>query len=233
MLSARGRRVLAGTDPLCGALQRSTFVAIRGLLDAATAPAVASLLAKTFEPTLVEMNVTVPSPQAAERSFGERLPKVARMLTTPKAESKRARVYRDAVQSGLVKMLYSPSYRDFVCALSGRTLDGPSSIQVLCYRPGDYAGPHTDYHPELVEARDGYVDVHMTFCTPGVRHQYIVYERDGHLTEETSIAHTGGITLYRLPFWHYTTPLQVAAGRPTARRWLVLGSFLYPTAVQG
>jgi len=36
------------------------------------------------------------------------------------------------------------------------------------------------------------------------------------------------ITLYRLPFWHYTTPLQVHPRRTSARRWLVLGSFFRP-----
>ena len=95
-------------------------------------------------------------------------------------------------------------------------------MQVLCYRPGDYAGPHTDHHPESPDHRDGYVDVHLTFCTPGVREQLIVYEENGHLSAQRSIAKSGTVTAYRLPFWHYTTPLQA---KPEARRWLVLGSF--------
>jgi len=37
------------------------------------------------------------------------------------------------------------------------------------------------------------------------------------------LAAVGGVTAYRLPFWHYTTPLE---GQPEARRWLVLASFL-------
>jgi hypothetical protein len=38
----------------------------------------------------------------------------------------------------------------------------------------------------------------------------------------------GGITVYRLPFWHYTTPLQRLEGPARAtRRWVVLGTFLY------
>ena len=35
-----------------------------------------------------------------------------------------------------------------------------------------------------------------------------------------------GIAVYRLPFWHYTTPLIARRGREhEARRWLLLGSF--------
>ena len=231
LLSPRGRRVLAGKDALCGALRGRNFLATTEVLDKAKARAMTWLVARTFEGAMVEMKAAVPAPQLAKRSYGERLHKVVRLLTTPRQGNSLA--YRNAVQSGFVKMLSSPSYRDFVCALSGEALDGPVSLQVLCYRPGDYAGPHTDYHPETAAARDGYVDMHMTFCTSGVRHQYIVYERDGHLTEEESVAHTGGVTLYRLPFWHYTTPLQVKLGQTAARRWLVLGSFLYSRCAKG
>lgn len=226
ILSARGRRVLAGKDPLCGAMRRGNFLAASDLLDRTKARAVTRLLGKTFGRAMIEMQVGVPAPQRAKRTAGETLHKVVRVLTTPRGKTTLA--YRNAARSGFIKMLYSTSYRDFACALAGETLQGPVAVQVLCYRPGDYAGPHTDYHPEVAEARDGYVDMHMTFCTPGVRHQYIVYEREGHLTEEQSIAHTGGITLYRLPFWHYTTPLQVHPRRTSARRWLVLGSFFRP-----
>jgi hypothetical protein len=33
--------------------------------------------------------------------------------------------------------------------------------------------------------------------------------------------------VYRLPFWHYTTPLAAKPGaEATARRWVLLGTFL-------
>ena len=43
------------------------------------------------------------------------------------------------------------------------------------------------------------------------------------------MATAGGITAYRLPLWHYTTPLvaKARAAPGTARRWLLLGTFLY------
>ena len=38
----------------------------------------------------------------------------------------------------------------------------------------------------------------------------------------------GRITAYRLPLWHYTTPLLARRGREAeARRWVLLGTFLY------
>ncbi len=37
----------------------------------------------------------------------------------------------------------------------------------------------------------------------------------------------GGVTCYRLPFWHYTTPMVAKRGREEqARRWVLLGTFL-------
>jgi hypothetical protein len=35
------------------------------------------------------------------------------------------------------------------------------------------------------------------------------------------------VNVYRLPFWHFTTPLAAKPGRADdARRWLLLGTFL-------
>jgi len=98
---------------------------------------------------------------------------------------------------------------------------------VLAYGAGDYAGPHNDHHPEDAEARDGYTDVHLTFCTQGVARQALIYAPLGHFSEEASVATLGGVTAYRLPFWHYTTPLVARRGQEqTARRWVLLGTFL-------
>jgi hypothetical protein len=99
---------------------------------------------------------------------------------------------------------------------------------VLCYGPGDYAGPHTDHHPEDSRARDGYVDMHLTLSGPGVAQQWLVYAEGGHFRHVLNVNTAGGITAYRLPFWHYTTPLVATPGRErTARRWVVLGTFRY------
>ena len=65
-------------------------------------------------------------------------------------------------------------------------------------------------------------------ATPAVASQWLVYEQDGHFSAMADVNTVGGITAYRLPFWHYTTPLQARRGREAeARRWVLLGTFLY------
>lgn len=94
-------------------------------------------------------------------------------------------------------------------------------------RAGDYSGPHNDHHPEEPEAREGYVDMHVSLTLPGVDHQYLIYAQDGHFTQMAPVSTVGGITVYRLPFWHYTTPLLARKGKEeTSRRWVLLGTFL-------
>ncbi|MFN7134604.1 MAG: hypothetical protein ACK4N5_21170, partial [Myxococcales bacterium] len=113
-------------------------------------------------------------------------------------------------------------------ALAGRALKRRWGVQALCYGPGDYVGPHNDHHPEDEEARGGYVDVHVSLPTDAVAHQWLVYARSGHFTEIVPVHEVGGVNAYRLPFWHYTTPLAAKRGREAdARRWVLLGTFLF------
>jgi hypothetical protein len=95
---------------------------------------------------------------------------------------------------------------------------------VLRYGPGDYAGPHNDHHPENKRAKQGYIDLHLSFSTPSVKHQWLVYSRAGHFSEIVPVSGPCTVAAYRLPFWHYTTPL---AGTPKSARWVMLGTFLY------
>lgn len=133
-----------------------------------------------------------------------------------------------AKRAGVVSLLKSASFHAFAQALAGRRLRKPWGIQVSCYRQGDYSGPHTDHHPEDRRAKDGYVDIHISLANDAVAHQYLIYENAGHFSESVDVATLGGITAYRLPFWHYTTPVVAKPGRETeARRWLLLGTFLY------
>ncbi len=115
----------------------------------------------------------------------------------------------------------------FAEALSGYPLRRQWGLQALCYGPGDYAGPHNDHHPDEPLGRDGYTDLHLTFCLEGVEAQWLVYERQGHFSEVAPVATVGGVTCYRLPFWHYTTPLTARPGKAgRCRRWVLLGTFL-------
>lgn len=80
----------------------------------------------------------------------------------------------------MVGLLRSASFAAFAEVLAGRPLRRRWGIQTLCYVPGDYSGPHNDHHPEEAEAKDGYIDVHVTLATRGVAHQWLVYAHDGH-----------------------------------------------------
>lgn len=231
LLTAEGRRVLAGTHAACGALAdpRRRFLALDGLVDRDKALAAAALLDAKMRPHLEAMARPIPPETMTEmtESQSELLPKTARMATAY-FDSRREPAFAVAEAIGLVAMMRSDSYRAFAAALAGRKLRADHGLQVLRYGPGDYAGPHNDHYPEMPAAKAGYFDLHLGIATAGVAHQWLVYAKAGHFTEMVSVAAAGGITAYRLPFWHYTTPLVAKRGRAAdAARWVLLGTFLY------
>jgi hypothetical protein len=201
------------------------FLFAGDLIDAKTAAGAFALLERQFGPVVRRMERAIPPETIAgqTRNYQERLPKTVRVSAADiDGRTKAARI-ADAV--GLTAMLRSASFLEFATALAGRPLDPAFGRQVLRYGPGDYSGPHTDHHPEEPRAKAGYFDLHLGFAGGGATRQLLVYARDGHLTQTVDVAVPAGISAYRLPFWHYTTPLE---GRgPKAARWLVLGTFLY------
>lgn len=227
LLSRSGRRVMAGTHALCGALAdpRTRFVAADDLLDRAKIGRLRRLLETELAGTLELMERPIPPESISDmrRDYDELLPKTSRAWTIY-FESRREAGYKTAERLGLVAMMRSQSFRAFAEALAGRRLASGWGLQVLRYGPGDYAGPHNDHHPENKDAKNGYIDLHLGLCSPGVAHQWLVYSRAGHFSEIVSVARPAMVTAYRLPFWHYTTPL---VGKPDAARWVLLGTFLY------
>ncbi len=227
LLSAAGRRVLAGTHPLCGALAnpRTRFLARHDLLDRPKAERLRRALERSLEDKLVLMARPIPPETISEmrEDYGELLPKTSRARTIY-FESRREPGVKAAERIGLVRMMRSDSFHAFAEALAGRRFAAGWGLQVLRYGPGDYAGPHNDHHPENKRAQHGYVDLHLSFCTPSVEHQWLVYSRAGHFSEIVPVSGPCTVTAYRLPFWHYTTPL---VGRENAARWVLLGTFLY------
>ncbi|MBU8874495.1 hypothetical protein KQ910_12040 [Reyranella sp. MMS21-HV4-11] len=227
LLSRAGRRVLAGTHPLCGALAnpRTRFLSSEDLLDRAKVARLRRTLEAELPDTLEPIEKPIPPDTIFDmkRDYGELLPKSSRARTIY-FESRREPGYKAAERIGLVKMMRSPSFRAFAEALAGRKLASGWGMQVLRYGPGDYAGPHNDHHPENDKAKGGYIDLHLSLCGPGIDHQWLVYSRAGHFSEIVSVASPATVTAYRLPFWHYTTPL---VGTPKAGRWVLLGTFLY------
>ncbi len=227
LLSRQGRRVLAGTHALCGALAdpKRRFLAADDLLDRTRVARLRKVLESELTPTLEAMERPIPpdSIWKMRHDYAELLPKTTRSRTIF-FESRREPGYKAAEKIGLVKMMRSGSFRAFASALSGRKLASGWGMQVLRYGPGDYAGPHNDHHPENPDAKAGYIDLHLSLCGPGVEHQWLVYSRAGHFSEIVSVAKPATVTAYRLPFWHYTTPL---VGSAQAARWVLLGTFLY------
>jgi hypothetical protein len=237
LLTAAGRRVLAGKDPaLCGALRpERPFVSALGLIQAREAARYAALLDRELYGTLTTMLDPIPAETITKmvHNYDEWLPKTARVRTAY-LDRRRERSWRAAEELGLLAMLRSESFRAFATMLAGKKLRPRWGQQVLCYGPGDYAGPHNDHHPEDPEARDGYLDVHISLSNAAVAHQWLVYAEDGHLSRIQSVNTCGGVTAYRLPFWHYTTPLVAHPGREQqARRWLLLGTFLFASSPPG
>jgi hypothetical protein len=226
LLSARGRAVLSGRRPFSLGTER--FIADDGLLDAKQARGVRDLLDRAMRDVLTPMEDPIPpwTIEGMQHDYGELLPKSVRVKTAT-FSSRRSRGWQRAKELGLHTLLASESYFAFAQRLAGRRLQRGWGTQVLCYGPGDYTGPHNDHHPENPEARGGYTDVHLTFCTDAVAAQTLVYAKGGHFTEERSVVTVGGVTCYRLPFWHYVNPLHAKPKREAgARRWVVLGTFL-------
>lgn len=232
LLTAKGRRILEGRDAASrGALTSPDrpFLALTGLIDPDTARAAWALLDRALSPHMAELSQPIPPDSIAgqTRNYQERLRKTARVRTAY-LERRGGKAWAAADRIGLIAMTGSASFRRFVEVLAGRPLAAEFGRQVLCYRPGDYAGPHTDHHPEDPRAAAGYVDVHLTFAGAGVARQHLVYARDGHFSEDVDVSTPGLVTIYRLPFWHYTTPLVAKPlAAATARRWVVLGTFLF------
>lgn len=200
------------------------FIALDNCVDKKAANALLSTLEKAFTGRLRSLKQPIPpeATWAMTENYAEALPKTARVQTAM-LQSKRAATYKIAEELGLVALLKSASFRAFAENLNGRQVRSHHGIQLLCYGLGDYAGPHNDHHPEDDEAKDGYLDVHLTFVNRAVKRQLLVYEKQGHFSEVQDVSGNGLITAYRLPFWHHTTPLE---GKKAARRWVLLGTFL-------
>lgn len=230
LLSPRGLRILQGKSPDGrGLFTRSHryFANFSDLIRRESAEACMRLLDKhLYDALSVEQSRIPPeSITEMEENYSETLPKTIR-IKTAFFRKRTARSYCAAEEIGLLRMMRSESFSLFAEALTGLKLDRDVGIQVSCYEQGDYAGPHNDHHPEDEFYKDGFIDFHVMFRNDAVAHHYLVYEEKGHLSKIVSINVQGGVSVYRLPFWHYTTPLAAKPGREKeARRWLLLGTY--------
>ena len=181
---------------------------------------------RLYEFLAVEQS-TIPKSSISDmkQNYTESLSKVMR-IKTAFFHRRTARSYEAAESIGLLKMMRSDSFVRFAEAITGYQLNPEWEIQVSCYGQGDYVGPHNDHHPESETHKKGFIDVHLMFINDAVAHQYLVYEQRGHFSRLVDINKQGAVSVYELPFWHYTTPLVGKKRREgEARRWLLLGTF--------
>jgi hypothetical protein len=232
LLTRAGKRVLAGSAPdICGALAdpRRRFIVLSDMVAKAKAERLRRVLEREMAAELTDLDQPIP-PETIwdmKRNYDDWLPKSVRCRTAY-LENRRGAAWRRAKELGFVDLLSSQSMIAFGEAALGRKLDPKGGQQILRYGPGDYSGPHTDHTPEIKRAAKGYLDFHLSLVGPGVAHQYLVYARSGHFTEMVPVMESGCLTLYRLPFWHYTTPLQARPKQEhKAARWVLLGTFLH------
>lgn len=203
------------------------FAHLTGILDRERAGRCRDILDQAMYKHLRRIEVPIPRESITEmsKSYEELLPKTMRFKTAY-LNSRSSRAYLAASEIGLFSLLRSETLLRFAEIITGVKLARNPGQQVILYEAGDYAGPHNDHHPDNETIRDGYVDVHISLTNSGVSSQYLVCERGGHFSKQYSIANPCSVAVYRLPFWHYTTPLQAKRSlEKQARRWLLLASF--------
>ena len=232
LLNRRGRRALADPPQLEELIKRrqTPIVFFEGIIDAGVARECIRLLDQAVYPALRRMHTPIPREALTgmKRNYREELAKTVRVRTAT-LNSRSSKALAAAREVGLDAMMRSPSFRRFAQAVTSSNLRADQwGRQVICYETGDYSGPHNDHHPEHAETRNGFLDFHVMFANDAVAGQLLVYEQRGFLSESRDVSRAPAIAVYRLPFWHYTTPLQARPGREhSARRWLLLGSFDY------
>lgn len=232
LLSRSGlRRLMALDRSASGGRKRKAdyFTRVTDIIAPSRASAALRLLERTLFPVMTPLSVPIPpdSIWAMREPYTERLSKTSRCRTAS-LFNPRSRSHRKAKDVGLLQMLHSASLKRLAEGLSGRALCDERDVQLLCYEHGDYMGPHNDHHPNVETAKDGFVDLQVSLCNGFVDHQWLVYERDGFLDEIVRVSDRSSVTCYRLPFWHYTTPLQARPGRQAqARRWILIASFRF------
>jgi hypothetical protein len=229
LLTAGGQRVLRRNEalPQFSSRRQTPIAVLPNVISAECTKKCIRLLDETMYPILRPSRYGIPSDSITgmTENYEEKLAKTMRLKTALFSDGA-SRASRQARSIGLQDTLGSASFRAFVEAVTGYSLGPKCGTQVICYESGDYSGPHNDHHPEDENLRDGYIDAHIMFSNDSVATQWLVYERKGHFSEATDVSGPSAVAIYRLPFWHYTTPLIPRHRKEaTARRWLLLASF--------
>jgi hypothetical protein len=232
LLNGRGRRLLNDPPQLEALLkQRKTpIVFFDGVIDPDVAADCVRLLDEAMYSCLRRMHTAIPREALTgmTENYADKLEKTVRVKTAT-INSRASKALDAARECGLDRMMLSKSFRRVAQSVTSANLrEDWWARQVICYEAGDYSGPHNDHHPERPEARNGFIDFHVMFANGAVANQLLVYEEGRFLSKAREVTKQASIAIYRLPFWHYTTPLLAKEGQEAqARRWLLLGSFDY------
>jgi hypothetical protein len=230
MLTPDGMSILKGeAKDSCSLFldPRRYFATFDGAVDKGVAESCVRILdAHLYEHLGVEQRRIPPESITRMRENYQELLSKTMHIKTAFFRRRSSRACQAAERIGLLRMMRSSTFTDFAESVTGLKLDRDLDVQVSCYEQGDYAGPHNDHHPETETLRRGFVDFHVMFTNDAVAHQYLVYEERGHFSKIVDVNIQGGLSIYKLPFWHYTTPLAGKRGQERdARRWLLLGTF--------
>jgi len=232
LLNKRGRRLFRDLPHLESliAKRQTPIVVLDDIIDEDVVRDCIRLLDAGMYPHLRRMHTPVPREALTgmKENYQEELPKTVKVKTTT-LNSRTSKALDAAKAIGLADMMASSSMLRLAQSASKPPLRRDWwARQVICYEAGDYSGPHNDHHPENEAECNGFVDFHLMLSNKDVAHQLLVYEQRGFLSAARDVSCRSAIAIYRLPFWHYTTPLMARPGRETsARRWLLLGSFAY------
>jgi hypothetical protein len=230
LLTPAGLSILKGEDKNFRSLfldPKTYFATFDAAVDKSRAEGCVEILDTHLYPHLGVVQTKIPPESITKmrRNYSEVLSKTMRVKTAY-FQRRSAHAFQAAEKVGFLRMMSSSTFTDFAEAVTGLKLDRNLNIQLICYEHGDYVGPHNDHHPENESIRHGFVDFHVMFTNDSVAHQYLVYEERGLFSKIVDVNVQGGISIYKLPFWHYTTPLAGKFGHERdARRWLLLGTF--------
>ncbi|MEA2238816.1 MAG: hypothetical protein QOC81_3540 [Thermoanaerobaculia bacterium] len=232
LLTRRAKRELDDPPQLEAAIARrhAPILFFENAIEPKLAKECIRLLDRVMYPVLRRMETPIPREELTgmKENYTERLPKTLRTRTAI-LNSRKSKAMDAANEIGLSAMMNSRSFRQVAQAVTHSPLCTKGwGRQVICYGSGDYSGPHNDHHPEEPNTCNGFIDLHIMFSNDDVSQQLLIYEERRFLSVSHDVSRSGAVAIYRLPFWHYTTPLLARPGREqSARRWLLLGSFDY------
>lgn len=229
LLNANGKRILNSKQYPSNFTKKGAIPieVVNNIIDQDTAAKCIAILDKTVYAKLKPISSKINPDElwGMKKNYTERLSKNLRMKTMEIGGPK-SRSYEAAQACGLIQMLNSESLRKFGEVVASTRFGTAENNQVICYESGDYVSPHNDHHPENENVKNGFFDIHLMFSNRHVEHQLLVHEQNGYLNQCYDISQPAAMAIYKLPFWHYTTPLIAKPGKEKlARRWLLLRSF--------